>query len=197
MIDPRSITKFDRTQEELEEFFLFSILVAGKTANQIAKRMPLVFDTLRELYPLACRNRPDIELAYACGYGETAGALRRNGIGCYQQKARSLCIVARDSIMGALDLRWAPPDRYEAIPGIGPKTARFFILHSRQGARHAVLDTHILAWMRDRGWDAPKATPTGKKYRVLEEKFLDYCDANGYTPAQLDLIIWNGRSGES
>lgn len=194
MINPRDITKFDRTKEELEEFFIFSILVAGKTASQIAKRQPLVFDTLRELYPVECHNLPDIQLAYACGYEATADALRRNGIGCHRQKARTLCVVARDSLMGAPDLRWALPDRYEVIPGIGPKTARFFILHSRPGARLAVLDTHILAWMRAKGWDAPKATPTGKKYRVLEEKFLDYCDANGYAPAQLDLIIWNERS---
>ena len=32
MIDPYNITKYDRTQNELEEFLLFCIVVAGKTA---------------------------------------------------------------------------------------------------------------------------------------------------------------------
>lgn len=194
MIDPRNITKLDRTQEELEEFFIFSILVAGKTASQIAKRQPLVFDTLRELYPDRCRGRRDILLPYLCGVAATQDALRRNGIGCYRLKAATLYVASMDADLGLMHLRTMAVEDFESIPGIGPKTARFFILHSRPGARLAVLDTHILAWMRAKGWDAPKATPTGKKYRVLEEKFLDYCDANGYTPAQLDLIIWNERS---
>ncbi len=39
MIDPRKVTKFDRTPEELEEFLLFSVVVAGKGAFQQAKKL--------------------------------------------------------------------------------------------------------------------------------------------------------------
>ena len=39
MIDPRKVTKFDRTLEELEEFMLFAIVVAGKNAFQQARKL--------------------------------------------------------------------------------------------------------------------------------------------------------------
>jgi hypothetical protein len=37
MVDPQFVTKFDRTQRELEEFAMFSVCVAGKNASHIAK----------------------------------------------------------------------------------------------------------------------------------------------------------------
>jgi hypothetical protein len=37
MIDPRDVTKFDRTQAELEEYWLFCIVAAGKTAMTQAR----------------------------------------------------------------------------------------------------------------------------------------------------------------
>ena len=37
MIDPQSITNFDRDLEELEEFLLFGILTAGGRADIAAK----------------------------------------------------------------------------------------------------------------------------------------------------------------
>jgi hypothetical protein len=39
MITPTTITNYNRTEEELEEFLLFSILVAGKGAEQQAKKL--------------------------------------------------------------------------------------------------------------------------------------------------------------
>ena len=59
------------------------------------------------------------------------------------------------------------------IRGIGYKTAKFFILFSRDTEIHAVLDTHILKWMASRGLEVPKSTPTKyKKYHKLEIDFL-------------------------
>jgi len=39
MIDPYNITKYNRTDWELEEFALFCILVTGKRADYIAKQL--------------------------------------------------------------------------------------------------------------------------------------------------------------
>jgi thermostable 8-oxoguanine DNA glycosylase len=81
-------------------------------------------------------------------------------------------------------------EELEKIPGLGLKTSRFFLLHSRKDQQVAVLDTHILRWMRSRGWKAPKATPPLKKYKELEVAFLMECVWSGMTPATLDLFIW-------
>ena len=58
----------------------------------------------------------------------------------------------------------------------------------------AALDTHILSWLRERGHDAPKSTPTGAKYAELEQVFLGYCAAAGRGVAEMDLEIWNART---
>ena len=83
----------------------------------------------------------------------------------------------------------------ESIYGIGPKTARFFLLHSFPDQNYAVLDTHILAWMREvRKYQVPKSTPSGKKYEELEGWFLFEAHLVDMTPAELDILIWNQRS---
>ena len=77
---------------------------------------------------------------------------------------------------------------------VGLKTARFFLMHSRQGFRCATLDTHILAWLNTQGVEAPKATPSNlNKYLSLEAKYLSICDERGLDPAALDLEIWKSR----
>src|SRR5690606_28462084 len=61
----------------------------------------------------------------------------------------------------------------ESITGVGPKTARFFVLHSRPNSRIAVIDTHILKYLRTQGIDAPKGTPPkGEKYSRFEGEFI-------------------------
>jgi esterase/lipase superfamily enzyme len=41
MIDPSKVTNFNRTPEELEEFLLFAIVVAGKSAYQQANKLDI------------------------------------------------------------------------------------------------------------------------------------------------------------
>jgi thermostable 8-oxoguanine DNA glycosylase len=93
-----------------------------------------------------------------------------------------------------LDLRTCSPAELEAIHGIGPKTARFFIIWTRQDARVAALDVHILRWMRNLGYDAPRQTPSGKRYAVLEAAFLAEADRRGLSPQALDAQIWSAGS---
>ena len=82
----------------------------------------------------------------------------------------------------------------ESVNGIGSKTARFFVLHSQKDARVACLDVHILKWMREQGYIAPKQTPTKKRYAILEAQFLTEAWKREMTPADLDLIIWKSFS---
>jgi thermostable 8-oxoguanine DNA glycosylase len=78
----------------------------------------------------------------------------------------------------------------EKIPGIGMKTSRFFIMHSRDSRDIAVLDVHILKFLSSLGYNVPKTTPNKKQYLILEKIFLNYCTENNIHPAQADLNIW-------
>jgi len=97
-----------------------------------------------------------------------------------------------------LNLRTCTLEDLLKIHGVGNKTARFFLLHTRAGCEYAVLDTHILKWMRNRGEDVPKSTPTNSKvYRELEKRFryLSRLAHPSLTDAQIDLLIWSEQSG--
>ena len=83
----------------------------------------------------------------------------------------------------------------EAIPGIGPKTSRFFLLHTRPNQEIAVLDTWILKYLKNAGYNAPKATPSGKKYLELEKNFLFEARKNNMKPADFDIYIWRNFRG--
>jgi thermostable 8-oxoguanine DNA glycosylase len=91
----------------------------------------------------------------------------------------------------SLDLRNDPVEAFEAIHGVGPKTARMFMMHSRPDQRLAAIDTHVLKHLRANGHDVPSATPSsGKLYRKLEEAFLALADEAGESPADYDLRVW-------
>jgi len=90
----------------------------------------------------------------------------------------------------------------EAIHGIGPKTARFFVMWTREDQNYAALDTHILKWMKYLGYNVPKSTPSGKKYALIEKQFLAEAEKRSIGARDLDAMIWeycsNGghKSGE-
>jgi len=79
----------------------------------------------------------------------------------------------------------------ECVKGIGMKTSRFFVMHTRKNQYYACLDTHILQWLGSKGHNVPKTTPSSAKYLELEKVFLDYAKEMNMLPADLDLQIWN------
>jgi thermostable 8-oxoguanine DNA glycosylase len=97
-----------------------------------------------------------------------------------------------------LDLRAANVDDLEAIPGVGPKTARFFLLHTRPDQQIAVLDTHVLRHLRDKGLTTQVGTPpSGTKYDLLEKAFIGLAKASNMSIADYDLHIWRTYSGNT
>ena len=86
-----------------------------------------------------------------------------------------------------LDLRTCTREDLMDVYGVGPKTARFFLLHTREFCDEVVLDTHILRWMRERCdvKEAPKNTPQNP------EKYAQYAGlvqiSNGATLYRLDI----------
>lgn len=187
MIDPKSVTKFDRTNSELQEFWLFACCVAGKTAATQAR---LLENFLISLPAPDCTPFDRIQWAYL----ETAGKpecgllqrIQQSRLGQYNR----LYNCFRQSTK--LDLRMCGIADLEAIVGVGPKTSRFFLMHSRPNQRLAALDTHILKHLRQTGHVVPTATPSNPKvYSQLEAAFLALADEAGETPADYDLRIWN------
>ena len=187
-INPKKITDFNRSQEDLELFAVFAVCVAGKKAQQTADK---VNEHFRDVQTPTKQLTPFETIKSLIGANIFGGYLQHARFGQYKRIYRAL----RDLAESSIDLKTCTVEDLEAIHGIGPKTSRFIIMHSRPNQRLATLDTHILRWMRDQGIETPKATPQSKKlYKELEEKFLTLCDKCAILPSQLDLKIWKQYS---
>ena len=187
-INPKKITDFNRTKADLELFAIFAVCVAGKKAQQTADK---VNDHFRDTETPTKRLTPFETIKSLVKIRVFGAYLQIAKVGQYKRIYRAL----RDLAESGIDLKTCTVEDLEAIHGIGPKTSRFIIMHSRPKQRLATLDTHILRWMRDQGIDTPKATPQSRKlYQKLEQKFLTLCDKCGMIPSQLDLKIWKQYS---
>ena len=172
-------------ERDVQWWLIYSIIVAGKSykfaeravaklkAFQRGKQVP--FDMIRRLI--------DHDLL--------GSALRNTRTGNYRRIEQAL----RELVRSKIDLASCSPQDLEAIHGIGPKTARFFILTTRPNYRCAALDIHVLRWLGAQGYDVPPQTPTGDRYAELERVFLREADERGMTPRQLDSKIWEKGSG--
>ena len=187
-INPKKITDFNRTKADLELFAVFAVCVAGKNAQQTADK---VNDNFRDVATPTKQLTPFEAIKNLVNIKVFVAYLKMAKMGQYRRIYRAL----RDLVESGIDLKTCTVEELEAIHGIGPKTSRFIIMHSRPNQRLATLDTHILRWMRDQGIETPKATPQSKKlYKELEDKFLTLCDKCAILPSQLDLKIWKQYS---
>jgi hypothetical protein len=192
-VDPQRVTKFDRTDAELQAFYLFSLMVAGKnaaTTSAALDRLLVLLDDIHPGSPFAALT--ELETRNAIGF--TLRAARTGKYALLTTAIWQTLGVGDGRIGPPLDLRTVAVPKLEQIHGIGPKTARYFVVHTRPDQRYAVLDTHLLAHLRENGIAAPKATPPAKQYAKLEQLVLSLADAAGMTPAEYDLAIWNQRS---
>ena len=189
MIDPTKITNYRLSLAKTEEVLLFWVCAAGKNGVTAARCLDNLLSAWRDRATNLVNNKPspfDI-VRYINQHGDLAAEMKKHGIGCYNSKSKTFIALARRN----LDLKKCSVEDLESIPGIGPKTARCFLIHSRPNQQYAGLDTHVLKFLRDKGHEVPKTTPTGKKYRDLETIFLQYVVESGMTVADFDLMIWN------
>lgn len=179
MINPHQITDYHRSDRQLEELIIFCMCVAGKRADTYAVKVDQFIQILAPEGSLfeSIRSQSQVWL-------ETA--LRAVKMGRYRDLSKGLYEIASQQ----LDLRTCSVHELESITGISRKTSRFFLVHSREGFESAVLDRHILHWLRELGYDAPLSTPGPTKYQQLQEIFLRECRRRHKTPAELDLEIW-------
>lgn len=185
MIDPTKITNYNLTIPQLQEMILFWVCAAGKNGITSARCLDKLLNSCQDI---------DIEkytpfqiVEFIAKNKNLAHEMQKCGIGCYNNKSKTFLSL----IQSNLDLQKCSVSELEAIPGIGPKTARCFLIHTRRDQNYAGLDTHVLKFLRDKGHSVPKSTPVGKKYLELEKIFLAYTKESGKSVADFDLEIWN------
>ena len=190
MVDPVNLTQYDLTTPQLEEYILFSLAVAGKNAQTTAHLLDTCLQRMHsELHLSDWQPFEALRHFHASALVER---LKSAGLGCYQLRARGFLYLAE----AGLNLRTCSLEQLEACPGIGLKTSRLFVLHTRRNAQVACLDVHILHFLRDLGYTVPTQTPSSRRhYMLLEEIFLEQARKRRQSPAKLDLAIWRQYSG--
>lgn len=190
MIDPYNITKYDRTQNELEEFLLFCIVVAGKTAYIQSRKLDEFLTSLNKRLMMPENVNPFQSLKSANQHGILLEEILKAKLGQYKKIYNGFKYITEHEY----DLTRMNPDLLERIPGVGMKTSRFFLLHSDINYKDkiAILDTHILKFIKENIDDrAPKSTPTIRvTYKYWEDLFLYWCELNNKNVADFDLEVW-------
>jgi len=191
MIDPTKIINYDRTDAELEEFFLFCVLVAGKNLDVAAKTCNRLVNGVKSANPFFART--SIISALSVLKDESIErVLRAARTGQYSRLVKTI------KQSSSLNLRTCSLEDLLKIHGVGRKSANFFLTYTRKDHDGSVLDVHILSFLRDHGIDAPKATPSSEKRynqlsadwkRISEEVYPEL------TNEERDLKVWKAYSG--
>ena len=190
MIDPYKITNFNRSDYQLQEFLLFCIVVAGKTAYIQAKKLEEFFLSAKTRLMLPENCLPFQIIKSADQHGILLQEIQNAKLGQYKKIHSAFKFILEHDY----DLTNITTDQLELIPGVGMKTSRFFLLHSNSKFNNniAILDTHILKFIKENiDHRAPKSTPTIKvTYKYWEDIFLYWCEINKKNVADFDLEVW-------
>ena len=200
MINPAEVTNYNRTQSELQEFLLFCINVAGKKSSVEAPKLEVFLQRAKDI---TAKHRKS-ELMKDASPFDSIRALIKMGrleeimhwakLSPYKQRYNSYVDVVK-----IRDLQKVTLNRLLKVTGIGLKTARFFLSHSREDFDEPMLDTHILHFLRDQGYaNAPKSTPSNENvYHYFANIFKDIARQLGKSVTDLDLEIWKQYSKTS
>ena len=190
MINPYQITNYNRRSSELEEFLLFCIVVAGKTAYIQAQKLEDFLVSVNTRLMMPENINPFQTLKSAEQHGILMEEILKAKLGQYKKIYSGFKYICSNQY----DLNKMTPELLEKIPGVGMKTSRFFLLHSDSfySNKIAILDTHILKFIKENIDDkAPKSTPTIRvTYKYWEDRFLFWCEQNNKNVADFDLEVW-------
>ena len=190
MIDPYNITDYSRKRGELEEFLLFCIVVAGKTAYIQAQKLEDFLKSVNARLMMPESSSPFQILKSANQHGILMEEIQKAKLGQYRKIYNGFKYITEQEY----DLTRMTPEELELIPGVGMKTSRFFLLHSDKTYKDkiAIIDTHILKFIKENiDIRAPKSTPTIRvTYKYWEDRFLYWCESNNKNVADFDLEVW-------
>ena len=194
MINPKKVTDYKRNEWQLQEFLLYCICVAGKKSEIESPKVRkfcldprfgfnlLPFDFIRKSLAV-----------FSCEHDGLMQALLKHKIAPYEQRYNSFVDVVR---LLDKDLNTVTLEELQEVRGISTKTSRFFLTHSREDFDEPVLDTHILRYLKDEGWDGiPDSTPQNPKtYTQIAKIFSEIAEAQNKSVTDLDLEIWTKYS---
>jgi len=190
MINPYSITNYNRTLPELEEFILFCIVVAGKTAYIQARKLDEFLLSVKARLMMPEQVAPFQIIKSAEQHGILFEEIKKAKLGQYKKINSAFKYISEKEY----NLVRMTPKILEEIPGVGMKTSRFFLLHSDifYKDKIAILDTHILKFIKENIDErAPKSTPVIPiTYKYWEDLFLHWCETNNKNVADFDLEVW-------
>jgi thermostable 8-oxoguanine DNA glycosylase len=190
MINPYDITNYNRTTHELEEFLLFCIVVAGKTAYIQAQKLDEFLASVNTRLMMPEHVSPFQSIRSAEQHGILFEEIKKAKLGQYKKINSAFQYISEKEY----NLCRMTPKILEEIPGVGMKTSRFFLLHSDTFYKDkiAILDTHILKFIKENIDErAPKSTPVIPiTYRFWEDMFLKWCEQNNKNVADFDLEVW-------
>ncbi len=173
-------------ESEREWFVLFAICVAGKSAKQTQAKLNAY---LKSCWQYTSYKWSPFEVVRRDIDAKTLlVSLQDVKLGQYKRIVKAFKEVIKLDVTKDLTV-----EKLEAIPGIGPKTARFIVLYTDPKAEVVPLDTHILKYLAYQypAFSVPKSTPpAGKKYKVLEELFQYEAKRLGKSVRQLDTEVW-------
>jgi hypothetical protein len=181
VIDPENLTNYNRNLGELEEFVLFGIVAAGKTAKVQSK----LLDRFLNGEPV---GTPFEKIAKLIAEDRLLHVIKESKLGKWTLNERAMRYLAS----APLDLRNATLEELEKIPGVAMKTSRLFVLHNRPNQRVIPLDVHVLKYLRHvLNVDCPKNTPSSRNlYLQLESVLLAHIEEIGWNVAEFDLTLW-------
>jgi len=190
---------YDGTDDQLQQFLLLACVVAGKTAATQQKKLESFLVHVWREVPQATTCFQALQAIDDSLLLEYLVLVKMGQYNRLKLLIRALVTAEQNNY---LNLRTCSAQDLEAFKGLGPKTARFFLLYTRRDIRVAVLDTHILRWMQDNqqklllppGHSIPKSTPSGKRYAELETAFLGYCESNNLKLSDFDFELWKKGS---
>lgn len=196
-VDPNDVKgKLDYPLFYKESFLLFAVMVAGKSSETIKKK------TNELIADLIGKDKPESLFSYIIeNYGKNdfeklLEMLKKHKTGKYSL----LLNFFRDLKSTKMDLMNCSLKELESLRGVGKKSSRFFMVYNRADIEDcAILDTHILKFLRANGYEAPEQTPSKPKlYEELESAFLELASKvkPKMTIPDLDFLLWYSAKTE-
>jgi|TARA_S200000501_G_C20787738_1_gene728009 thermostable 8-oxoguanine DNA glycosylase len=194
MIDPKKVTDYNRNEWQLQEFLIYCVCVAGKKSEIESPKVRRFcmdprfgfglkpFELIRKLLKV-----------YSVEEDGLMQHLKKHKIAPYQQRYNSLKDIVT---LLDVDLNKVTIEDLQKVRGISTKTSRFFLTHSREDFDEPVLDTHILRFLTDFGYqNVPKSTPQNPKvYEKFSEIFKSIALFEGKSVTDFDLEVWTKYS---
>ena len=189
-VDPIDIPK-SMNKAQREWWILFGIAVAGKGADQTRKKLDAFLKDAEQQVRAATTGRgrfsPFDVVRWLATNRKLMPMLTKHKVGQYQRIGTAFTQAL------TLDADALTVENLEAIPGVGPKTARMVILYTQPDANCVPLDTHILKYLALKCpmTKVPKSTPAaGPLYRDLEILFQELARRLGVAVRDLDTAVW-------